>query len=288
MRWNKPPANAVQLDRCDICGDKYPRRQLVRTQVEFLETLRENFFNYSSYDGTYWVVDDAVDADEISFGNRADHARTTLTDYTTVGYTNCVQTWTGDGVMRSTVANSGYSANAIITFSAQVGPSERSEAPDMTVEVGITNSDGSSTQAIKTWTINTMTRVYFQAVSSDLTAYGLGDDDEAHYFYIGVTNDDNWWIDEMQVEAGTNTLDGGPASSPSPAEWAATYAGHTPPGPFLRTSGAEQAVSTARSLMTSRKVCPSCLEPILSKTEQYGRTDESPVDLPVETLNQEF
>jgi hypothetical protein len=289
MGWNKPPATAWQLDRCDVCGDKMHRRKLVRTQVEFLQpAYQENFFSYSSYDGTYWVVDTAADAGSISFGNRADNARTTLTDFTTVGYTNCVQTWTGDGTMRAATATVAVGSTAILTFSAQVGPNERNTSPDMTVAVGITNNDGSVKQVIKTWTINTMTRVYCQEISSTLNDYGLGDDDNQHFFYIEVTNDGKWWIDELQLEAGTNSLDGGPVSSPSPAEWNALYAGKVGPGPFIRTSGALTTVTSDQPLLTSRKVCPDCLEPILSKSERFGRTDEAQVDLPVDVLNQEI
>ena len=270
MRWNKPPAIAVQLDRCDVCGDKMHRRNLVRTQVEFLRPISENYLNYSSYDGTYWVCD-AVDAGSISFGTRADYARTQLTDYTTVGYTNCVQTWTGNGTMRTATASPTFTATALVTFSAHVGPNERNTSPEMTIAVGICNNDGSSKQAIKTFTTSSMMRVWFSETSSTLTAYGLGDDDNEHFFYIQVTNAGNWWIDEMQLEAGTNTLDGGVL-----------------PGPFLRVSGTLQANSTADTLMTSRKVCQSCLEPILSKSERYGRTDESPTDMPVEIYDQEI
>jgi hypothetical protein len=271
MGWNKPTATGWQLDRCDVCGDKMHRRNLVRTQVEFLRSIQENFLLYSSYDGSYWVVDDATDNGSISFGTRADKARTTLTDYTTVGYQDCVQTWTGDGTMRMETASGTFGASALVTFSAIVGPNERSTDPEMTISVGITNNDGSTKQEIKSFTTSSPMRVWLQETSSVLTAYGLGDSDNAHFFYVSVTNDDDWWMDEMQLEAGTNSLDGG-----------------VMPGPFQRTSGAIAAHTTEDQLLTSRKVCTSCLETILSKSNKFGWTEESPTDEPVDTLEQDI
>jgi hypothetical protein len=242
------------------------RRSLVRTQVEFLEEKAENFFNYSSYDGTYWVVDDADDADSISFGTRADHARTTLTDYTTVGYMNCVQTWEGDGTFRSTTRSPTAAYETVLTFSAHVGANEMNTSPEMTVVMGVTNSDGSVKQAIRTWTINTMTRVWFSEVAGVLADYGLGSDEE-QYFYIQITNDGKWWIDELQLEGNT------------------TYG---KPERFVRVSGTYVQNNTDRTLLTSRKVCPDCLESILSKSNKFGWTEESPTDEPVETLEQDI
>ena len=288
MRWNNPPANGMQLDRCDVCGDKMPRRQLVRTQVEFLRPISENFFTYSSYDGTYWVVDDAVDAGSISYGNRCDNARIRINSDNTTSYVNGVQTWTGNGTMRTTTASPTFSSTGIVMFSAHVGPNERNTSPEMTVSVGITNNDGSSKQEIKSFTISGTTRVWFAEDSQTLTAYGLGDNDNAHFFYIQVTNAGDWWIDEMQLEGGTNTLDGGPRTSPTVAVWDEQYAGKVLPGAFRRTSGALAVNTTDEQLMTSRKVCQNCLEPILSKSERFGRTDEAQVDEPVDVLNQEI
>eukprot|EP00914_Ancora_sagittata_P024233 GHVO01048243.1.p1 GENE.GHVO01048243.1~~GHVO01048243.1.p1 ORF type:complete len:272 (+),score=5.27 GHVO01048243.1:378-1193(+) len=271
MGWNKPTATGWQLDRCDVCGDKMHRRDLVRTQVEFLRMIQENYLNYSSYDGTYWVVDTSTDAGSISFGTRADKARTTLTDYTTVGYADCVQTWTGSGTMRMATATPSISASGIVTFSAHVGPNERNTSPEMTIAVGITNNDGSSKQAIKSFVTKSPMRVWFQETSQTLTDYGLGDDDNEHFFYIQVTNAGKWWADEMQLEVNTNSLEGG-----------------TMPGPFQRVSSTYAAHTTEDQLLTSRKVCQACLEPILSKSNKYGWTEESPTDEPVETLEQDI
>ena len=269
MHSNKPAALALQLDRCDVCGDKMHRKDLVRTQVEFLDKKAENYLGMSSYDGTYWVCD-GVDEGSVSYGTRADNARLTLSDANVLSYINGVQTWSGTGTMRSTSATVNLSANGSITFSAHVGPHEQNTSPSMTVELGIANSDGTSTQLIKTWTINTMTRVWFTELKSVLTAYALGPGGDAWYFYVKVTNAGKWWIDELQMESNTDS---------------------GTPEVFVASTGAGRTYvsNTAdRSLLTQRKVCASCSERILSKSERFGRTDESPIDEPVETWAQEI
>jgi hypothetical protein len=142
----------------------------------------------------------------------------------------------------------------------------QNESPDMTVVLGVTNDDGSVKQAVKTYTINTITRVWFTENASTLIDYGLGTGNQ-QYYYIEVTNDGKWWIDEMQLE------------SEAPREI---------PGVFARTNGARSFSSSDSTQLTSRKVCSNCRERILSKSERFGRTDESPVDEPVETWAQEI
>lgn len=266
MYRNKPPALALQLDRCDVCGDKYHRSNLVRTQVEFLDKKAENYSWQSSYEGTTWVVDDASDEGEVSYGNRCDNARLTLGDDNVLGYLNAVQTWSGNGTMRNAVLGSNFTDSATLVFSAQVGPHEQNASPSMTVVLGITNSDGSVKQAIRTWTINTMTRVWFAENAKTLADYGLGTSNQ-QYYYIQVTNAGKWWIDEMQLEA--NPTDNIPEV-------------------FVRTHGSRVRTTSDQTLMTQRKVCPNCVERILSKSERFGRTDEPPIDEPVETWAQEI
>lgn len=263
---NFPPVLALQLDRCDVCGNKVHRGDLVRTQVEFLDKKAENYFNYSSYDGTYWVVDSASDAGLISYGNRCDNVRLTFDADYNESYLNGVQTWEGNGTMRSTTVSPSLADATVVVFSAQVGPNEQNTSPDMTVAVGICNSDGTSKQAIKTWTINTTTRVYLSETASTLHSYGL-DTNNQFYFYIQVTNAGDWWVDELQLEA--NPTD-------------------SVPEVFVRASGTLVSNQSDRTLMTQRKVCPNCAELILSKSERFGRTDESPIDEPVETWAQEI
>ena len=60
------------------------------------------------------------------------------------------------------------------------------------------------------------------------------------------------------------------------------------PENFVRTSGSSVSNQSETQMMTQRKVCPNCAELILSKSEKYGRTDESPIDDPVDSWVQEI
>jgi hypothetical protein len=116
---------------------------------------------------------------------------------------------------------------------------------------------------ISTWTINTQTRVWWTATPAEVIAAGAALTTVG--FYIAVAGDGYWWADRMQLEKDA-----------------------TVPGQFVRTSGSTVDNTTDRTLMTQRKVCPNCVERILSKSERFGRTDESPVDDPVDTWAQEI
>lgn len=274
MTRNRPPALALQLDRCDVCGDKYHRGDLVRTQVEFLDKKAENFFKYSSYDGSYWVVDTASDAGSISYGNRCDNARITVGADNTLSYINGVQTWDGSGLVRMTELTLQAANTSTLIVSAQIGPHEQNTTPEMTVEMGVLDEGTpASRQAVRTWTINGTTRVWFAELAATLDGYGLGESGvngvawtkQAYYFDVTCTG--KWWIDEMQFEA--NTVG-------------------SIPEVFVRTSGALASNQSDRTLLTQRKVCSSCSERILSKSERFGKTDESPIADPVETWAQEI
>jgi hypothetical protein len=169
-------------------------------------------------------------------------------------------------------ASPNFSRASTLTFSAQVGPHEQNTSPEMTVVMGICNSDGSVKQAIKTYTISGTTRVWFAENSGTLADYGLGPANQQEYYYIQVTNAGSWWIDELQLEANASSMP--------------LQTGH--PENFVRTSGALVSNQSETEMLTNRKVCPNCSEYILSKSERLGRTDESPVDEPVETWAQEI
>ena len=278
---NKPAALGLQLDRCDVCGDKTHRGDLVRTQVEFLEMKAENFFTYSSYNTGLWTMDDAsdvTDTDVGTYGNRCDNVRLSLDPDNNLTYVNSPKVWEGNGTLRMDEISGLVAVTSDVTLSAQVGPHEQNTSPEMTVAIGVCNDDGTSKSVLRTWTINTMTKVWVNAEVTDLVATGLGTLNDPYYqfyYYFQITNDGKWWIDEMQYEVNVNSL---PTSSEGFPE------------NFVRTSGSTISSSShpEQSMMTSRKVCPSCLEYILSKSEKYGRTDESPIDEPVDTLVQEI
>jgi len=286
MASNNPPSLGLQLDRCDVCGNKIHRRELVRTQVEYVKPTAENYHNYSYYDGTYWVCD-ASDAGSISYGNRCDKARTQVptTQPTAVGgmsVVSGVQTWEGDGTFRSTVLTPSFSVRSSSLFSAYIGPHMENETPEMTVSMGVTNSDGSSKQEVRSWTIRTMKRVWFSELTSVLAAYGLGSSRQL-YYYIQVTNDGKWWIDELQLEANTPSSSGGVLSE-APVAVASDYL----PGTFLEATGSYPGAVVESSGLAARKVCPNCFETVFKKSERYGRSDEPQVDYPVEPYAQEF
>lgn len=276
MIKNKPPVRTRQLDRCDVCGDKVHREELVRTQVEFLDMKAENYLSYSSYNSDYWTVDDAsavTGSTGGSYGNRCDNARLTLDDDNNLTYLNPVATWEGSGTMRMTTASPSLSASGHVTFSCVFGPHEQNTSPGSTVVLGICDSDGNNKKPQRTWTdVSTVTRLWFNETKQTLEDYGVGDGNYDWYFYIQVTNDGKWWIDEMQLEANVGTL---PLTDNQPEN-------------FVRTSGTYVSNQSERQLMTQRKVCSNCREAILSKSEKYGRTDQPPVAGPVETWNQDI
>ena len=87
------------------------------------------------------------------------------------------------------------------------------------------------------------------------------------YFYISVTNAGEWWVDGLQLEVDTD--DGKPET-------------------FVSASGAAVSNQTPQAMITVRKVCPRCFEPLLSKSERYRRVNEKPVADPVPAEIQEI
>ena len=189
--WNKPPALAMQLDRCDVCGNKYHRGDLVRTQVEFLQLKAENFFSHSSYHIDLWTMDSASDSGNISYGNRCDNVRLSLDSDNNLNYINGVQTWEGNGTLRMNTISNLIATTSDVTLSAQVGPHEQNTSPEMTVAIGVCNSDGTSKSVLGTWTIKGTTKVWVNAEVADLVATGLGVASGAYYtfyYYFQITN----------------------------------------------------------------------------------------------------
>jgi len=264
---NRPKPYGGQLDRCQVCGDKYHRENLVRTPVEFLQGEGSNLFTNSTYNGIYWVVDTSSDEGEISYGVHKDEARTSVSDDNVVSVVNGVQTWEGSGTLRSTSPSSTLDPGSYATFSLWIGPYERNTSPSMSIDLGITNSDGSSGQKIRTWNINGDKRIWFTEAVATLSAAGLGDAGE-FYFYADVTNDGKWWADKMQLEQTTSS--------------------DAKPGTFVTSSGAATTYATDTAMVTNRKVCRRCFETVWKKSQEIGRTNESPVAPPVRPFSQEF
>ena len=260
MITNKPSAIGEQLDRCDVCGVKTHRRNLVRTQVEWLYPQHENYFTYSRYDGTFWVVDTASDSSTISYGNRCDRARTTLSAANVISYVDGVQTWEGDGTFRCASDTRNWASTNNVLFSFQIGPHEQNTSPEMTVVIGDCDSSGNNKTALKTFVISGCTRLWY-------TWLGAAADAGEGCYYVSVTNDGEWWIDELQLE---------------------TDPVRTTPGNYVETSGTVAGSTAEASSIASRKVCPSCFEHVLKKSTKFGRQHETPVDGPVDSHTQEF
>jgi hypothetical protein len=136
----------------------------------------------------------------------------------------------------------------------------------MTVVLGVTDSGGSSKQVVRTWTIKSSTRVWFKETALTLDGYGLGTATQ-QYYYIQITNDGSWWIDEIQLEEDTD---------------------YGSPGIFAATTGAAYSQTADGGGISSRKVCPNCFEYVFKRSEIYGRTDEIQTDYPVVEHAQEF
>jgi hypothetical protein len=130
----------------------------------------------------------------------------------------------------------------------------------MTVVVGDCDTSGANKTAQKTFTIKGATKVWFTWTGAEANA------GQACY-YIQVTNDDYWWIDELQLEAD---------------------ASRSTPGVYVQTSGTACSPTATAASISSRVVCPSCFETVQKKSTKYGTTDESPIDGPVDDYVQEF
>jgi hypothetical protein len=260
MLINKPPVRAGQLDRCEVCGNKHHRDKLVRTQVEWLYPAHQNAFTYSSYDGTFWVCD-ATDASTISWGNRGDRTRYVINDDNTTSILNGVQTWTGDGTFYCTTApTTGAATTDNVIFSCQIGPNDLNPTPEMTVVLGDCDTDGNNKTVKKTLTISGTSKVWFSWTGAE-AALGQG------CYYIQVTNDDDWWVDELQLEVNSKV---------------------DTPGTFVATSGTAVSATAEAGSISTRVVCQDCFESVFKRSEKYGRINEPPTDGPVSDYTQEF
>jgi hypothetical protein len=146
-------------------------------------------------------------------------------------------------------------------FAADVGPYERETDPEMTFLIGLCDSDGSNKEQQASFTTKGSLRVWFSISVSSIPS---GKDSSALYFYIATASTNEWWADRMQVSKNL-----------------------TRPGAFAPTSGSS-IDRTDTASMTMRKVCERCREPLLSKTERFGRKAEQFADDPIDVEVQEI
>ena len=250
-----------QLDRCDVCGVKIHKQDLVRTNMSFLGVAGSNYLLYSAYNATGWTVDTATDAGAISVGPYADRARVRISDDNTRTEVDGTQTWLGSGVLRS-ITGIDASAWDSLVFAADIGPYFRETSPETTFTLGLCDSDGTNKELLATYTTAGSIRAWYALDIADVPA---GKDDSDLYFYISVTAvGKNWWADRLQVSKDIPRV-----------------------GAFIPTSGSSvDRVDTP--LMTVRKVCSNCREPLLSKTEQYSKIAEQRTEEPISLDIQEI
>lgn len=259
---SKPPAIAMQLDRCDVCGKKIHKRNLVRTNVEFLAAGGSNYFDYSSYDSTFWTIDTATEAvaTVASIGPYADRARVSIAEDNTRTEILGSKTLTDSGTVR-TSSSVDVSSWTSMVFVLDIGVRERETTQTATIAIGTCDSDGSNKVQAASYSITGSMRAWAVIYPADIT------DSSAAYFYVTATvdTDISWWLDRMQlIKNATNPM--GEA--------------------FIPTSGATvDRVDTP--MMTVRKVCPDCREPILSKSERFGKIAERRTDEPISVDIQE-
>lgn len=248
------------MDRCEVCGRRTRKIDLVRTNVDFMAAGGSNYINNSSYTTDSWAVDTASDAGNISIGSFADHARISISDGNTLTEINGPQTWSGSGTIRTTYSID-VSSWSTFVFSADIGPYHRETSPSTTFSLGICDSDGSNKEELSSWTVNANARAWYTLNVSDIPA---GKSASALYFYISATAvGKKWWADRIQLEKNVTKM-----------------------GAFVPTTGSSiDRVDTP--MMTVRKVCADCFERPRLRSEQVNREAEQRTEDPVSVDIQE-
>ena len=250
-----PSAIARQLDRCDICGRKVHKKDLVRTNIDALAVGGSNYLIESSY-GTSWTIATASDAGAISSGPYADVMRVSIDDSNNTTEVFGSQTWSGSGVLRSNTAIDASTWTSLV-FVADMGPYDRETSPEISFKIGLCDSDGSNKEQYGLWLVNSSTRAWFTFNIADTP---VSKSSNALHFYISATAvGKKWWVDRMQV---------------------IKDATHIRDNAFIPTTGAAvDRVDTP--IMLTRKVCDRHREELLSKSERYGRIAEQRSDEPI-------
>jgi hypothetical protein len=254
-------AIAGQLDRCEICGRKEYRSNLVRTNVDFLAAGGNNYIPYSSYSATGWTTSGLTSQGDISIGPYADRARVVIGDDNTRTEAFGSQTWSGDGHLY-TATPVDVSSWTSFVLAADVGPYHRSTARSLTVVLQTCQSDGTVDDILSTWRIGHDCRVWGYTPIA-----GLSVNTSSAYFRIDVTPETGqyWWVDRIQLIKNATSING---------------------QAFIPTTGASvDRVDTP--MMTVRVVCPSCFERPRLRTEQRNREYEQRVEDPIPVEIQE-
>lgn len=261
---SKPPTLTRQLDRCDVCGTKIHRMDLVRTQVEYVSHEGNNYLEYSTYDSTGWTKVDSTDRSTIGV-LWADDTHLRVNDDNTLTEANGIQTWEDTGTLYTTSLNLDVSTWDSFVFSVEVAPYQNTSItgydPSLTVKMGTISENGDTKYLSRTWSINGHQRVWY----ADTSPVALTVAASANW-YIEVTAASGmyWMADKFQLEKNA-----------------------TKPGDFISTVGSAVSVSADTAAVAVRKVCPNCYETVLKKSTRYGRRRRE-VEAVIPTDIQEF
>lgn len=259
------------LDRCDVCGKKLHRKDLVRTQVRYNRPSGNNYFLNSYYDGTFWTIaaNCTTHSEDMGLGPDSEDCRAKISESNTLTEIKGAKTFllspTGETAIIYTASPTNISSFTRFVFSVYAGQYHANEDPAvLTVAIGNCDSSASTLYELKEVTTRSGRHIWVAADVADLDS---NVDTSATYWYISfrATSDENYyfWVDWMQLEKNA-----------------------TRPGAFIRTSGAAVDHTTEAKIMTSAKVCSRCREKLTLEGEKYGKHRRE-VEPPIEDDFQE-
>lgn len=266
----KPPAIHRQLDRCDICGRKVHKKDLVRTNVRYNRPEGSNYFTYSRYDSTLWGLTNLTATGNYDCFGPNDHGNRvrvgegasygsyeTTTEVGgapsfTITSPGKVYTKTGfDASAWTSLVVGGYFG---IFHDNRVGAAYDAAKENIaaTVAIGVGATSGATTQTLRTVSnVRSGHHVWATVNVSDLNPAITN---SSVYFWATITLDSTptgtykVWFDWLQCEKDA-----------------------TRPGAYISTAGSALDYSTEQKLMTVVKVCPEHRERLLLESEQFGR-----------------
>jgi hypothetical protein len=283
----RPQADEIarQNDRCDLCGNKVLRKNLVRTNVRYERPAGSNYFLYSRYDSTDWDLTNLVATGSYDCFGPQDHnnrvrigdgaAYGSYEDTTEIGgapsfeITSPGKVFTKAGFDASTWTSLVVGGYFGIYHDNRVGSAYDDDVENIavTVAIGVGATSGATTQTLRTVTnVRSGQHIWAKLDISDLDSSISSDD---VYFWATITLDSTptgtykVWFDWLQVEKNA-----------------------TRPGAYISTSGAAIDYATPKKLMTVIKVCPKHRERLTLESEQWGRPRRE-TELPVPSDIQE-
>lgn len=257
-----------QLDRCDVCGKKIHRKDLVRTQVRYNRPEGNNYFPYSYYDGTFWVTDGrcSLHTENMGWGPDSEDFRAKIGSDNTVTEIKGAKTFLL--VSSPSVIYSGgvdISSFTSFVFGIYVGQYHANADPAiLTVTIGNCDAWGESQYPLRSVTTLSGRHIWVYAKIADLDPNVTP---ATAYFYAKVaatsSEDFYFWIDWMQLEK--NAIR---------------------PGSFINTNGEALSYTTEAKRLTTAKVCNRCKEQLTRESQKRGRPRvETEIDIEME--NQE-